>query len=59
MAMRELGAARTIVLFGTASFWGTLAASIIFREIRWTVFISLPLMAIGMLILLGEGKGPD
>jgi drug/metabolite transporter (DMT)-like permease len=58
IAMRNLGAARTSALFGTAPFWGALIAFIIFREIQWTVFISLPLMAIGMLILLGEKEGP-
>jgi drug/metabolite transporter (DMT)-like permease len=54
MALRRLGAARTSAIFGTAPFWGAVAAFIIFREIQWIVFISLPLMVVGMYILLGE-----
>lgn len=53
-AMRFLGAARTSALFGTAPFWGAMLSFIIFREIQWLVFISLPLMAVGTLLLLGE-----
>ena len=53
-SLRFLGAARTSALFGTAPFWGVLLAFFVFREIHWLVFISLPLMALGTLLLLGE-----
>ncbi len=59
VAMRSLGAVRTSALFGTAPFWGTLLSFIIFREIQWVIFISLPFMAAGTVILLGEKDEPE
>jgi len=55
-ALRSLGASRTSALFGTAPFWGALLSFIIFREIQWMFFLSLPLMAAGTFLLLGEKR---
>jgi len=54
-AMRELGAARTSALFGTAPFVGAGLSLIFFRESQgWLFFFSLPIMMIGAAFLLKE-----
>ena len=57
-AMRDLGAARTSALFGTAPFAGLLLSFVLFREFPgWTFVIALPLMVMGALLLVTEGHG--
>ncbi|MDR3601321.1 MAG: EamA family transporter [Desulfosporosinus sp.] len=54
-AMRELGAARTSALFGTAPFVGVALSLLLFRENQGTLFFfSLPIMIIGAIFLLKE-----
>ncbi len=54
-AMRELGAARTSALFGTAPFVGAALSLLFFRESQGTLFfVSLPIMIIGAVFLLKE-----
>lgn len=54
-AMRELGAARTSALFGTAPFVGAALSWPLFRESQGTLFfLSLPIMMIGAVFLLKE-----
>lgn len=54
-AMRELGAARTSALFGTAPFVGAVLSLLLFRESQGTLFFfSLPIMIIGAVFLLKE-----
>lgn len=54
-AMRELGAARTSALFGTAPFAGMLLSFLLFQELpNWLFFIALPIMVIGTLFLVSE-----
>ena len=53
--MRELGAARTSALFGTAPFVGAALSLLFFRESQGTLFfVSLPIMIIGAVFLLKE-----
>lgn len=54
-AMRELGAARTSALFGTAPLAGVALSFLLLHESVNTMFlISLPLMAIGAILLVSE-----
>jgi drug/metabolite transporter (DMT)-like permease len=54
-AMRNLGAARTSALFGTAPLAGMILSFVLFREFpSWTFFIALPLMVFGAVFLLNE-----
>ena len=54
-AMRELGAARTSTLFGTAPFVGAVLSLFLFKESQGTLFyFSLPIMIIGAIFLLKE-----
>lgn len=54
-AMRNLGAARTSALFGTAPYVGALLSFILFKEMPNVFFlVSLPLMIGGAVLLLGE-----
>ena len=54
-AMRDLGAARTGALFGTAPFFGAVLSWIVFPEVpSGVVLASLPLMAAGAVLLLTE-----
>ena len=54
-AMRGLGAARTSTLFGLAPFVGAGLSLILFRESpSWFFLISIPLMAAGAWLLIGE-----
>jgi drug/metabolite transporter (DMT)-like permease len=55
LALRCLGAARSGALFGAAPFLGAGLSFLIFRErLGWTFYLALPLMAAGLLALLGE-----
>jgi drug/metabolite transporter (DMT)-like permease len=55
LAMRSLGATRTVALFGSAPFVGTILSFIIFREAVSTLFfIGLPIMILGAFLLVGE-----
>jgi drug/metabolite transporter (DMT)-like permease len=55
LAMRDLGAARTSALFGTAPFVGALLSFLLFQEAPNMLFvIALPIMIGGALLLLGE-----
>lgn len=55
LALRRLGAARTGALFGTAPFIGTVLSLALFHELpTWSFFVSLPLMAVGTALLVGE-----
>lgn len=55
LAMRSLGATRTVALFGSAPFVGAILSFIIFREAVSTLFfIGLPIMILGAFLLLGE-----
>jgi ABC-type nickel/cobalt efflux system permease component RcnA len=54
-AMRGLGAARTSTLFGLAPFVGAGLSLILFREsISWFFLASIPFMAVGAWLLVGE-----
>lgn len=54
-ALRDLGAARTGALFGTAPFFGALLSSVVFPERPGGLVVaSLPLMAAGAALLLSE-----
>ncbi len=54
-AMRGLGAARTSTLFGLAPFVGAGLSLVIFREnISWFFLASIPFMAVGAWLLVGE-----
>jgi drug/metabolite transporter (DMT)-like permease len=54
-AMRGLGAARTSTLFGLAPFVGAGLSLILFREnLTWLFMISIPFMAVGAWLLVGE-----
>jgi drug/metabolite transporter (DMT)-like permease len=54
-AMRGLGAARTSTLFGLAPFVGAGLSLILFREsISWFFLASIPFMAVGAWLLMGE-----
>jgi len=54
-AMRDLGAARTSTLFGTAPFVGVAFSLLLFRESQGMIFLfSLPIMIIGAFFLLKE-----
>ncbi len=55
LAMRNLGAARTSALFGTAPFVGALLSFVLFRDLPGIpFFITLPFMVIGATLLLSE-----
>lgn len=55
LAMRNLGAARTSALFGTAPFVGTLLSIFLLNEMPQALFwFSLPVMAIGAWLMLNE-----
>ncbi len=55
MALRDLGAARTSALYGTAPFLGVLLAVAAFGERPGLLFlVSVPLMIAGAVLLLGE-----
>ena len=55
LALRNLGAARTSTLFGSAPFVGMLISLAIFRETpQGLFFFSLPLMVTGAWLMLGE-----
>jgi drug/metabolite transporter (DMT)-like permease len=55
LAMRDLGAARTSALFGTAPFIGVLLSFLLFQETPNVPFvIALPIMIAGAMLLLGE-----
>jgi multidrug transporter EmrE-like cation transporter len=55
LAMRDLGAARTSALFGTAPFVGALLSFLLFQEAPNMLFIiALPIMIGGATLLLGE-----
>ena len=55
LALRSLGAARTIALFGTAPFIGALLSFLIFRETISASFIfSLLVMVVGAFLLVTE-----
>ncbi|MDT3701219.1 MAG: EamA family transporter [Thermincola sp.] len=55
MAMRNLGAARTSALFGTAPFTGALLSFALFKDSPGIpFFIALPFMIIGAALLLSE-----
>lgn len=55
MALRDLGAARTSALYGTAPFLGVLLAVVAFGERPGLLFlVSVPLMVAGAILLLGE-----
>lgn len=59
-AMRNLGAARTSALFGTAPYVGALLSFILFKEMPNLFFlVSLPLMIGGAVLLLGEEHAHD
>ena len=54
-AMRGLGAARTSAFFSTAPVAGVLLSAVIFREpTGWMVYMALPLMVLGALLLINE-----
>ena len=54
-AMRDLGAARTGALFGTAPFFGAVLSWFIFPELPSAfVLASIPIMAVGAVLLLTE-----
>ncbi|NPV53631.1 MAG: DMT family transporter [Firmicutes bacterium] len=56
LAMRNLGAARTSTLFGTAPFVGAVLSFLLFRESPGALFaVSAPMMIVGAMLLLGEG----
>jgi drug/metabolite transporter (DMT)-like permease len=58
MALRDLGAARTSALYGTAPFLGILLAVVAFGERPGQAFlIAIPLMVAGAVLLLGEDHG--
>lgn len=60
LAMRNLGAARTSALFGTAPFAGALLSFILFQEIPDMIFfISILVMALGAILLLSENHGHE
>lgn len=55
LAMRNLGAARTSALFGTAPFVGVLLSFALFRDLPGIPFyVALPFMVIGAILLLSE-----
>jgi len=55
LAMRDLGAARTSVLFGTAPFVGVLLSFLLFQEFpNVPLVVSFPIMIVGAVLLLGE-----
>ena len=55
ISLRQIGAARTGTAFATAPFLGVVFSYMIFGEVHGTLFfVSLPLMALGTLLLLGE-----
>lgn len=55
LAMRNLGAARTSALFGTAPFAGALLSFALFKDLPGIpFFIALPFMVIGAALLLSE-----
>jgi len=55
LAMRDLGAARTSALFGTAPFVGALLSFLLFQEFPGVLFaISFSIMIVGSASLLGE-----
>jgi drug/metabolite transporter (DMT)-like permease len=54
-ALRDLGAARTSALFGTAPFIGAILSFLIFKNTPGTLlFLSLPFMIIGTYLILKE-----
>jgi drug/metabolite transporter (DMT)-like permease len=54
-SLRELGAARTGTLFGSAPFFGALLSFLVLRESPGAPFlVSLPLIAVGVALILGE-----
>jgi drug/metabolite transporter (DMT)-like permease len=55
LALRHLGAARTSAFFSLAPFVGMLLSILIFKELpQMLFFYSLPLMALGAWLLIGE-----
>jgi len=55
LAMRNMGAARSSALFGTAPFFGMLLSFLLFREtFTWQFAVSALLMVAGAWLLLGE-----
>jgi drug/metabolite transporter (DMT)-like permease len=55
MALRDLGAARTSALYGTAPFLGIVMAVVVFGERPGLLFlISVPFMIAGAALLMGE-----
>lgn len=55
LALRDLGAARTSALFGTAPFIGMLLAVALFREaLTPQLLLALPVMGAGAYLLVGE-----
>jgi len=55
LAIRDLGAARTSALFGTAPFVGALLSFLLFQQAPNTLFvIALPIMIGGAVLVLGE-----
>jgi drug/metabolite transporter (DMT)-like permease len=60
MALRDLGAARTSALYGTAPFLGMLLAVAVYGERPGLTFLAaLPLMVAGAILLLGEDHGHE
>jgi drug/metabolite transporter (DMT)-like permease len=54
-SLRELGAARTGALFGSAPFFGAVLSFLVLRESPGAPFlVALPLIAVGVALLLGE-----
>ncbi len=55
LAMRDLGAARTSALFGTAPFIGSLLSLALFFEMpQWLFWLALPVMGVGAWLMLSE-----
>ncbi len=55
MAMRHIGAARASAWMGTAPFAGVVISFMVFQSLPGVAFlVSLPLMALGALLLFGE-----
>jgi drug/metabolite transporter (DMT)-like permease len=55
LAMRSLGAARTVTLYATAPFVGVALSLILLREQPSSLFyVSLPLMILGVVLMLNE-----